>query len=450
MTSADRALWRRFLIFLLPMMATNILQSLSGTINNILLGRLIGTHALAAAATFFPVMFLFIAFMVGLSAGSGVLIGQAWGAREPLKVKAITGTVLTVTLIAGLIIGISASLGATAIMRGLGTPTDIFEDAVAFARISFLSLPVLFVFLVSSSMLRGVGDTLTPLIIQLFATLLSALTTAALIQGWFGLPRIGILSAAVAAPVSFGASVLALGAYLRLRGHPMAPDRALLARLWPDLRLLTLVLKVGLPAGVQMIMGALSGLVIVSLVNSFGSQATAAYGAVSQVFSYAQFPALSVGISTSIFGAQMIGAGRQDRLGAVLRTGLMMNLVLTGTLITGIYVFSGPIVALFVTDPQVAEMAELLLHTVIWSSLMFGTATVFSGLMRASGVVLVPMIIGIACILAIELPIAIFLSQRIGLQGIWWGFVGNFGVLMCAQAAYYQFVWKKKRIARLI
>ena len=113
MIASDRALWRPFLVFLLPMMATNILQSLSGTINNILLGRLIGTHALAAAATFFPVMFLFIAFLVGLSAGSGVLIGQAYGAREPMKVKSITGSVLTVTLAGGLVIGTAASFAAT-------------------------------------------------------------------------------------------------------------------------------------------------------------------------------------------------------------------------------------------------------------------------------------------------------------------------------------------------
>ena len=448
--TADRALWRRFLVFLLPMMATNILQSLSGTINNILLGQFIGTHALAAAATFFPVMFLFIAFLVGLSAGSSVLIGQAWGAREPLRVKAITGTVLTVTLAGGLVIGIGASLAAGPIMRGLGTPADILDDAVAFARVSFLALPLMFLFLVSSSMLRGVGDTVTPLAIQILATLISALTTAALIQGWLGLPRLGLLSAAVASALAFGTSFVALGVFLRLRGHPMAPDRALLARLRPDPHLLGLVLKIGLPTGVQLIMGALSGLVIVSLVNSFGSQATAAYGAVSQVFSYAQFPALSVGITTSIFGAQMIGAGRIDRLGEVLRTGLMMNLVLTGVLVTGILLFSRPIIALFITDAEVAALSEQLLHTVVWSSLMFGTATVFSGLMRASGVVLAPMAIGIGCILLIELPVAWMMSQRIGLPGIWWGFVGNFGVLMVAQALYYQFVWKKKRIARLV
>ena len=450
MTTADRALWRPFLVFLLPMMATNILQSLSGTINNILLGRLIGTHALAAAATFFPVMFLFIAFLVGLSAGARVLIGQAWGAKEPLTVKSITGSVLTVTFLGGLAIGIGASLAAAPIMRGLGTPADIFDDAVAFARVSFLSLPLLFVFLVSASMLRGVGDTLTPLTIQVLATVLSALTTAALIQGWLGLPRLGILSAAVSGPISFGVSVVALGAYLRYRRHPMAPDRVLFERLRPDPRLLRLVLKIGLPTGLQVIVGAVSGLVIVGLVNSFGSDATAAYGAVSQVFSYAQFPALSVGITTSIFGAQMIGAGRIHRLGDVLRTGLVLNLLLTGTLVAIIYLFSRPIVGLFVTDADVAALAERLLHTVVWSSLLFGTATVFSGLMRASGVVLVPMIIGIACILGIELPVAYLMAGRIGLPGIWWGFVGNFAVLMCAQALYYHFVWKKKRIARMV
>src|SRR5215468_4152605 len=103
-------LWKNFLVFLLPMMLSNILQSLFGTINNVYLGQMIGVDALAAVSVFFPVMFFFISFVMGLASGAGVLIGQAWGAREPAKVKAVAGTALTVALLLGLTIAILGGL----------------------------------------------------------------------------------------------------------------------------------------------------------------------------------------------------------------------------------------------------------------------------------------------------------------------------------------------------
>src|SRR6476661_4200071 len=103
-TKASRPLWQAFLVFLGPMMLGNILQALSGTINNVYLGQMIGVQALAAVSAFFPMLFFFISFVIGLGAGASVLIGQAYGAREPDRVKAIAGSTLTVTLIAGVVI----------------------------------------------------------------------------------------------------------------------------------------------------------------------------------------------------------------------------------------------------------------------------------------------------------------------------------------------------------
>ncbi|MBU6502980.1 MAG: MATE family efflux transporter, partial [Burkholderiales bacterium] len=99
-------LWRAFLAFLLPMMAANILQALSGTINNVYLGQMLGVRAMAAVSAFFPILFFFISFMIGLGSGASVLIGQAWGARERERVKAIAGTTLTVGLIVGLLVAL--------------------------------------------------------------------------------------------------------------------------------------------------------------------------------------------------------------------------------------------------------------------------------------------------------------------------------------------------------
>lgn len=161
--AATRPLWKTFLFFLLPMLLSNVLQSLSGTVNNIYLGQMLGVHALAAVSGFFPVMFFFIAFTIGLGAGASVLIGQAWGAAEPERARAVAGTALSVVLVFGLVVAVFGGLFTRPLLHALGTPPDILPDATAYARIILIAMPGLFVYLLSTAMLRGVGDTMTPL-----------------------------------------------------------------------------------------------------------------------------------------------------------------------------------------------------------------------------------------------------------------------------------------------
>ena len=124
------------------MMLSNILQSLFGTINGIYVGQMIGVDALAAASVFFPAMFFLIAFVMGLSSGASVLIGQAWGAGEPDKVKAVAGTTLTVALLLATAIAIIGGLFSRQLMIVLATPPDILGAASSYARIMMISMPL--------------------------------------------------------------------------------------------------------------------------------------------------------------------------------------------------------------------------------------------------------------------------------------------------------------------
>lgn len=452
MNSQSKPLWQRFTIFLVPLMAANILQALSGTINSIYVGQLIGVEALAAIATFFPIMFLLLSFTIGLSAGSTVLIGQAWGAGNVDKVKRITGTTLAAAIALGLVVAVVGGVWTDEILSILGAPANILPIAAGYARIMFICMPAFFIFFVATSVLRGVGDTVTPLLSLIMSMLVGLVVTPALILGWAGLPRIGVNAAAVATIAGFVTVLVFLFVYMRARNMPLAPDRTLLgAVLRPDLALLGLILKLGVPAGLQMVISSIAGIVVIGLVNRFGSDATAAYGALGQVMSYVQFPAMSIGIAASIFGAQAIGAGRTHQLGAITRTALGLNLVITGGLIVLAYLFSQHLVALFITDPAVVELTESLLHVVLWSILFFGWSVVFSGIMRASGTVYAPMLIALACILLIELPGAIWLSQTsLGLTGIWIAYAASFTAMLVMQASWYRFVWMKKKIVALV
>jgi putative MATE family efflux protein len=450
MTPVSKPLWQRFLIFLLPLMLSNILQSLSGTINNIYIGQMIGVNALAAVSVFFPIMIFLISFLIGLASGASILIGQAWGARNIDKIKQITGTTLTVAFVLGLVVAAIGALFTRDLMGLLGAPADIVEQATAYGRIMLIGMPGFFIFLTLTSMLRGVGDTVTPLTTQVFSIGVGLVLTPALIQGWFGLPQIGVLAAAVAFITGFVVVLIYLYFYLNWKKSPMAPDAALFRSLKIDFKLLGLILKLGIPAGVSMVVASMSAIVIVGIVNRFGSGATAAYGAVNQVLSYVQFPAMSIGIAASIFAAQAIGARQMHEVEHVTRTALLMNTILTGAIVLIAYLFSENLVALFITDPEVIHVTETLLHIVLWSCIVFGYGAIFSSVMRASGDVWVPMALSMAAIICVEVPGALILSQIYGLNGVWVAYCLSFCTVLLLQASYYFGFWRKKEIRALV
>lgn len=310
--------------------------------------------------------------------------------------------------------------------------------------------PLLFVYIIYTSILRGVGDSLTPLIALSLTSLMGLVITPILIAGYFGFPRLGIIAPAIATILGYLAVLIFLVIYLNKKNHPLKMDRHLLRQIRHQPNLSKVILRLGIPTGLQMVTTSMAGLVIVGLVNRHGAEATAAYGAVNQVLNYIQFPALSIAIAASIFAAQAIGAGKAELLAKVTRTALGMNLLITGILVTLGYLFSKYLMALFITDPAVVVLGQQLLFIVLWAILFFGASAIFASIVRASGTVNVPMIINILAIVLIEVPCAYFFSQWWGLQGIWYAYALAFVSLCIGQGAYYQFVWKKKAIQVLV
>jgi putative MATE family efflux protein len=446
---APQPMWRTFVVFLVPMMLSNVLQSLSGTLNNIFLGHMLGVDALAAATGFFPVMFFFIAFVMGLGMGTTVLVGQAFGAGDHERVRAIAGSALALTLIAGVVIAVFGGLFTDQLMTALGTPLDIRADSIAYARVMLISMPVFFVFLLATSILRGVGDAVTPLWVLAISSGVGLILTPLLIRGVIGFPPLGVASAAWASLASLIVALGWLAWRLHGKGHPLAPNAALMRHMKLNGKILAIVMRIGVPTGVQMVIMAVAEIVLLGLVNRYGSNATAAYGVINQVLAYVQFPAMSIGITASILGAQAIGAGRTHQLGAITKTGLLLNLILTGAGVIAIYLFSRTIIGMFINQPEVVDLTQQLLQIVLWSVVVFGMSVVFSGVMRSSGAVLAPTGISILAILAVEVPTAWLLSAQIGVDGVYYAYPAMFCAMMLMQAAYFTFVWRKRSIKAL-
>lgn len=446
------AIWRTMFMFLLPLLFSNALQSIGQLVGSIVVGRWLGVNALAAISAFFPLFFLLVSFAIGIGSGSSILIGQAYGARNEERVKGIVGTTLTFTFIVGLVLAVIGSIFAWDIMRLIGTPENIIAVSVHYAQILFWSMPILFLYFVYTTFMRGTGDSKTPSYFLVVSTVLNVGLLPFLVFGWLGLPQLGIYGAAYASTISTILTFAIMLIYLRKTNHPLQFNASIRKHLRMDWELLRLLLRLGIPASVNMVLVSLSEIAVISFVNGFGSDATAAYGAVNQVASYVQMPAMSLGITVSIFAAQSIGGNQFDRLQQVIRAGVLLNYAIGGILIILIYVFSQQILSLFLTSKPTLDIAHSLLMITLWSYLIFGHASIITATMRASGTVLWPTLFSIISIWCVEVPVAYWLSHftDLGIKGIWIGYPAAFIVSLALQYGYYRWSWKKKSITRLV
>ncbi|WP_410256289.1 MATE family efflux transporter [Bacillus cereus] len=447
-----KPIWKLMSVFLVPLLLSNVLQSVGQLFGMVVVGRWLGEQDLAAISAFFPLFFLLVSFVIGIGSGSSILIGQAFGARNEERLKAIVGTTLTFTFIIGVVLAVVGSIFAMDIMRFMGTPENIIDMSVHYARILFISMPVLFLYFAYTTFMRGTGDSKTPFYFLIVSTALNMMLLPVLIFGWIGMPKLDVYGAAYASVISTLITFVVMLIYLKKKNHPLQLDETVRKYLRMDGELLKLLLRLGIPASINMILVSLSEIAVIAFVNRYGSDATAAYGVVNQVASYVQMPAVSLGITVSIFAAQSIGANQFDKLQKVVRAGILMNYIIGGILIAFIYLFSREILSLFLTNTNTIEIAHSLVMITLWSYLIFGHAQIIGATMRASGTVLWPTVIGIVSIWLVEVPVAYYLSYHtnLGIKGIWIGYPAAFIVSLLLQYGYYKFSWKKKRITRLV
>lgn len=404
--SESKPIWKSMSMFLVPLLLSNVLQSVGQLFGMVVVGRWLGVNDLAAISAFFPLFFLLVSFVIGIGSGSSILIGQAFGAKNEDRLKAIVGTTLTFTFIIGVVLAIVGSIFAMDIMRLMGTPENIIEISVHYARILFISMPILFLYFAYTTFMRGTGDSKTPFYFLIVSTALNMILLPILIFGWLGAPKLDVYGAAYASVISTVITFIVMLVYLKKKNHPLQLDSTVRKYLRMDWGLLKLLLRLGIPASINMILVSLSEIAVIAFVNRYGSDATAAYGVVNQVASYVQMPAVSLGITVSIFAAQSIGANQFDRLQKVVKAGIIMNYVIGGVLISLIYLFSRDILALFLTSQTTIEIAHSLVMITLWSYLIFGHAQIISATMRASGTVLWPTVIGVVSIWLVEVPVA--------------------------------------------
>jgi putative MATE family efflux protein len=434
--------------FTLPILMGNVLQSLNGSVNAIWVGKFLGPAALSATANANTVMFLLLGAVFGITMAATILIAQHMGARRPAEAKRVVGT--SATFFIGIAVLISA-LGlpsARVILGWMGTPADAIEYAVAYMRVMFLALPPSYAFFFVMAALRGAGDSKTPFYFLVMSVLLDIVLNPLLIFGAGPLPAMGIAGSATATLIAQVVSLLAKLRHIDRRGNPLALHRGELKLLRPDPAILrTLVIK-GIPMGLQMIVLSSSMVMLFAVVNPFGSATAAAFAAAMQLWNYVQMPALALSAAVSSMAAQNIGAGFWDRVRDIARTGIGFNFLMTGVPIVLLYLLNPYALGLFLPagSPSL-EIAAHLNRIILWSFVMFGVSMVLSGVVRAAGAVIAPLLFLFVALWVIRVPLSFWAAERYGPDGIWWSFALSAFLSMIMSVAYYLHGgWKRARM----
>jgi putative MATE family efflux protein len=443
-------MWRLLLAFLGPLLLSNVLQAASQAIAAVWVGRLISSKALGATSAGFPIVILLVSVVIGAASGGAVLVAQAFGAGDRAKVTRIGATVLRATLYASVAVAIAGFFGSSRLLALVGTPAEIMGLADAYVRCVFLTVPVLALYGVYTTLLNGTGDSVTPFTSLLISSAVAVVVAPFLILGWFGLPKLGVPAVAVAALIGNLTALTWLLLRLHRRDHPLKLGRELAGDVRLDWTILGKVARIGLPSTVQSSLFSVAEIVVLSFINHFGWSATAAYGAVVQVASYAQFPAIAIGTASSVFCAQCIGGRRVQKIGDVVRAAVALNYCIGVPLVVLCYALRWPILGLFITDPHTLRVADESLRIILWSIVVYGNTAALTGIMRGSGTVLWPTIFSIASVWAVEVPASFVLMHRFGLDGVWAGGPIGLCAALLFNLAYYELVWKRAPRERLV
>jgi len=436
---------RHILVFAIPMFIGNIFQQLYNMVDSIVVGRYIGKDALAAVGTSSPIVFFLIAMVMGLSMGASVIISQLYGAGDSKNLKRAVSTAYIFLLAGGVIITLIGLLFSRSLLRLLQTPEEIFNDALAYLNIILIGLIFTFAYNAISAILRGLGDSKTPLYFLIITSLLNVV-----LDIWFvSSLGMGVEGAAWATVISQAVSVILCFIYIYTKVDIL---KILPKDIVFDKELFTKSVKLGIPSSIQQTVVSVSMMALQGLVNSYGSITMAAYAAAARIDSIAMMPIMNLGLASTTFTAQNIGAGELDRV----RRGYKRSLVIVAIccVITSIIILSfGPnLISIFIDaeETEVINQGNDYITVVSFFYILMGIMFVTNGVIRGSGDMVASMISTMTS-LGIRIISAYALSSidTIGYRGIWWSLpIGWFIGMTIAILRYRSGKWVEKRVIK--
>lgn len=434
--------WKVIVRFALPLLIGNLLQQLYNVTDSIIVGQFLGKEALAAVSASFFIYYFIISLVIGVGSGTSVVVSQFFGAKQYDKVQRAFSSFFIFMLVAGIALSIAGIIFAEPVFRLTNTPEEVIPDAVAYFRI-YIGGTFLFVTFNSIiSILRGVGESVQPMIFIFITTVLNIVLDLLFIVGF----KWGIEGAARATVIAQGIGMcIALG-YVN-NTHPLLSIKK--QDLLFDMKLFKEGLKIGLPTSIQQCAIALGLIALLGIVNSFGTDTLTAYGAAGKIDTIITQAVLTLSGALAAFCGQNIGAGHFDRVRKGLRFTMLVNLIFSLITFTAIYFFGEEMMRAFTSDQAVIAIGKEYLLIIGGFFIVHGALNIYNGALRGAGDTIFTMVTSLLCLWLIRIPLAYQLSAWYGRQGIWWAIGISIAIGFVITYIYYKMdLWKKRCVVK--
>jgi putative MATE family efflux protein len=428
------------------MLAGGFLQTAYSLINAFWVGRFLGKGALAALTVSFPAVVVLFAVAGGLTLATNILIAQAAGAQDWQGVRRIVQTSVVLVLGTAAVLLAPGLLLAERLLIAMNAPAELLPMATGYMRVFLWTVPATFAIFLTSSMLRGIGDSRTPVLFQSISVLLNTVLDPILIFGLFGLPPLGLVGTAWGTVIAQAAGAVALLVYVQRKRLVITPDWL---HLRPDAATAALLARIGLPSMVQQSVVSVSLMVIVSQVSRFGTDADAAFGAGLRLDSIAFLPAMTVGMAISSIAGQNIGAERFDRVRELFRWGVLLSATISGLIAAAAITIPHLLLQGFVKEPEVIAIGVGYVRIVGFTYVLYAVMFAANGVINGAGQTTATTLITMSALWGVRLPLALLLPRYTGsVTGIWWAMLGSVFAGMVASLLYYRSGrWQRRVVA---
>lgn len=412
----EGCIWKKIIVFAIPIFIGNLFQQLYNTVDSLIVGRFIGSDALAAVSSSGNLIFMMVGFFNGIAVGAGVVIARYYGAKKYDKVKEAVHTDLAFGLIAGIILTIAGVILTPQILRWMGTPPTVLPNSIAYFRTYFLGVTASMLYNICVGILQAVGDSKHPL----YYLILSSFINVVLDLLFVAVFHMGVASAAFATIISqIVSAVLCLYRLV----HYDTVYQVTLRKIRIHVPMLRQILKLGLPSGMQNSIIAFANVIVQSNVNVFGKNAMAGSGSYSKIEGFAFLPITCFSLALTTFIGQNLGAKQYDRVKQGAKFGIICSTVLAEVVGIVIYVFAPVFVSCFSKDAEVIKIGTLQCRTEALFFFLLAFSHCIAGIMRGAGKATVPMFTMLAtwCLTRITyITIAIHFIPKI--QVIYWAY----------------------------
>lgn len=387
------------IVFSVPLLIGNLVQQMYNTVDSIVVGQYVGDAALAAVGTSGPILNLLLLLFMGISTGAGILVSQYFGAHKQKELEKTVGTCLTLTFIASIIIMVFGSMIIRPLMTLLDTPPDVYDMAVDYLTIIVIGIMGSAYYNIVSGVLRGLGDSVSPLMFLIVACLLNIVLDLLFVIA-FGMAADGVALATVIAQAI--SAVLCVWKLTHMKKTLVVTKKSLI----PDKRITMKTIRLGLPSGLTQAIFSMAAIVVQALTNSFGTNVIACAIVVMRVDGFAMMPNFTFGMAMTTFVGQNVGARRMDRVQEGVKKGLTAGLIIAAMLVAGILLLGENLMRMFTSTEEVVQLGVHMMHILAIGYIAMAVTQSLSGVMRGAGDTITPMWISFVTTILIRVPLA--------------------------------------------